>query len=105
MSGTGHPDSSVAAEVRQLESALEAAGVVDGVELDAIIDRFLARATPANGARIIAHAWADPAFLARLLADGNAAIAELGLHAGGLQPQVFRVVANTEKVHNVLVCT
>lgn len=105
MSVQGHPDSSIAAEVRRVENLLEEAGVVDGAELDAILDRFLAAASPVNGARIIAHAWRDPAFTQRLLADGNAAIAELGLHASGLQPQVFRVVANTEAVHNVLVCT
>jgi nitrile hydratase len=50
----------------------------------------------------VAKAWTDPAFKARLLADGNAAAAELGINAGEAK---LTVVENTEKVHNVIVCT
>ena len=106
MGENGHADGGVAAQVRELETALEDAGVVEGAELDAILDRFLASASPANGARIIARAWADGGFRQRLLADANAAIKELGLSMGaGLQEQVLRVVENTATVHNVIVCT
>jgi nitrile hydratase subunit alpha len=105
MSGT-HADSSISQRVRDLESALEQRGVVTGVEIDAMIDRFLALATPLNGARLVARAWVDPGFKDRLLADGSAAIEELGLSmSGGVQPQVLRVVENTDTVHNVIVCT
>jgi nitrile hydratase subunit alpha len=100
-----HPDAPIGQRVRAVEALLERKGVVTGEELDGLLDRFLASASPANGARIIARAWVDPAFRARLLADGNAAVAELGLAAGGLKPQLLRVVENTPEVHNVLVCT
>ena len=71
MSGT-HTDSSISQRVRDLESALEQRGVVTGLEIDAMIDRFLASATPLNGARLVARAWVDPEFRDRLLADGRA---------------------------------
>jgi nitrile hydratase len=105
MSGT-HTDSSISQRVRDLETALEQRGVVTGLEIDAMIDRFLASATPLNGARLVARAWVDPEFRDRLLADGGAGIEELGLSmSGGVQPQLLRVVENTATVHNVIVCT
>ncbi len=104
--GNGHADGSVAARVRRLEVLLEERGVVSGEELDAILDRVLSSASPANGARIIARAWVDDAFRARLLADANAAIEELGFSmSSGPRPQLLRVVENTESVHNLVVCT
>jgi nitrile hydratase len=103
---TGHTDARPAERQRRLEAALEEAGVVSGTDLDAMLDRYLATASPANGARLIARAWVDPGFRERLLADANAAIGELGLSmGGGVQPQVLRVVENTARVHNVVVCT
>ena len=57
----------------------------------------------AIGARIVARAWADPAYKKRLLADADAAIAELGF--GGQQGESMRVVENSSTVHNVVVCT
>lgn len=57
---------------------------------------------PSRGAEIVAKAWTDPQFKARLLADGNAAAAELGINAGDAK---LTVVENTETVHNVIVCT
>ena len=59
-------------------------------------------ASPENGARIVAHAWADPEYKARLLADGANAIRELGFE---LDPFEFTVMENTDAVHNVIVCT
>lgn len=58
--------------------------------------------SPADGARVVARAWVDPAYKARLLADGKAAVAELGVTATSAQ---LVVVENTPKVHNVVVCT
>jgi nitrile hydratase len=58
--------------------------------------------TPARGAQVVAHAWTDPAFKARLLSDGNAALEEIGLDRG---PYKLVVVENTPTVHNVIVCT
>jgi len=57
---------------------------------------------PARGAQIVARAWTDPAFKARLLANGNDAIAEFGINMGGAK---LTVVENTETVQNVIVCT
>src|SRR5260370_42664819 len=96
----------VAARVRHLEGLLEQRGLVDPGELDRVIERFLERASPANGARLVARAWMDSGFGARLLADANAALPELGLSmGGGLQEQRLKVVENTEGRHNVIVCT
>jgi nitrile hydratase len=103
---TNHVDSSPARRVRHLEAVLERKGLVSGEQLDAIIDQFLASASPLNGARIIARAWCDSAFKERLLDDGNAAIAELGYTMGdGVDHALLRVVENTEACHNVVVCT
>jgi nitrile hydratase len=100
------PQASVAARVRHVEAALEARGLIDPVELDRALTAFLARASPANGGRVVARAWVDPDFRERLLADANAALPELGLSmGGGLQEQRLKVVENTESVHNVIVCT
>jgi nitrile hydratase len=105
MSGD-HSSSVISAEVRHVEALLEARGLLDAGEIDTRIDEFLAGGTPANGARIVARAWVDPGFAARLLADANAAIREVGLSmAGGLQEQRLKVVANTGQQHNVVVCT
>jgi nitrile hydratase len=57
---------------------------------------------PEVGARVVAKAWADPAFKARLLADGNAGVGELGLELPGLK---LVVLENTPKVHHMIVCT
>jgi nitrile hydratase len=107
VSGDHHgPAATVAARVRRLEALLEQRGLVDSRELDRALEAFLARASPANGARLAARAWLDEAFRARLLADANAALPELGLSmGGGLQEQRLKVVENTEEQHNVVVCT
>jgi nitrile hydratase len=101
-----HHDSGYASRVRALEALLEQRGVVDGPELDAILDGLLANATPLNGARVVARAWVDGGFRQRLLDDANSAITELGLSTGyGPKPVTLRAVENTATVHNVVVCT
>ncbi|MCO1659313.1 nitrile hydratase subunit alpha [Pseudonocardia humida] len=105
MSGQ-HASSQTAARVRRLEERLIDAGLTSDDELDGIIGRLLSGASPANGARVVARAWIDPAYRERLLADANAALEELGLSMStGPQPQRFTVVPNTPDTHNVLVCT
>ena len=105
MSGD-HASAVIAEQVRRVETLLERRGLLDEGEIDRRIDEFLAGGSPANGARIVAHAWVDDGFRDRLLADANAAIRELGLSmAGGLQEQRLKVVANTADVHNLVVCT
>lgn len=102
MSGD-HADALISRRVRRLETLLEEKGVLSGGVLDEAIDAFLAQSSPANGARVVARAWVDPAFKSRLLADGTAAVQELGFMEGSYQR--LRVVENTESVHNVIVCT
>ncbi len=100
------PAATLAARVRHLEALLEQRGLIDARELDRSLEAFLARASPANGARVVARAWLDEGFRARLLSDANAALPELGLSMrGGLQEQRLKVVQNTEQQHNVIVCT
>jgi len=97
-----HAELPVAARVRELEERLIAAGLVTDAELDDILTSVYASASPANGARMVARAWTDPAYRERLLADGNAAAAELGFT--GLH-YLLKAVENTAGVHNVIVCT
>lgn len=105
MSGD-HASLPISAHVRRLEERLIEAGVTTDAELDSVITRYLANAAPVNGARIVARAWTDEGFRARLLADANAALPELDLSMrGGLQLQQLTVVENTADKHNVLVCT
>jgi nitrile hydratase len=89
--------------VKALESLLVEKGLVDRAALDELIDTYQHKVGPRNGARVVARAWADPAYRQRLLADSDAAIAELGY--GGLQGEHMVVVENTPKVHNLVVCT
>jgi nitrile hydratase subunit alpha len=101
-----HGDAPVAARVRHVEALLEQRGWLAPGEIDERIDAFAAGGSPAHGAAITARAWLDPGFRARLLADANTAIGELGYSmAGGLQSQQLTVVANDEHEHHVVVCT
>lgn len=92
-----------ALRVKALESLLVEKGMVDSAAVDAWIDLYAEEIGPKRGARVVARAWSDPAFKARLLADGTAAISELGYqgHATGH----LVAVENTDKVHNLVVCT
>ncbi len=91
-----------AARVRALEELLVEKGVVDREDIRRGIDSLVSR-TPADGARLVARAWADPEFKERLLADARAAAAELDLDAGP-SPKVV-AVENTDEVHHMVVCT
>ena len=96
----------LAAKVRHVEALLEQRGLVDPSELDRALTAFLAKGSPASGARVVARAWVDEGFRQRLLDDANAALLEVGLSmGGGLQEQRLKVVANTGSAHNVIVCT
>jgi nitrile hydratase len=95
--------SDVTLRVKSLESLLVEKGLVDRAALDALVDIYEHKVGPHNGARVVARAWTDPAFKERLLASGTAAIAEFGF--SGNQGQDIRVVENTAKVHNLIVCT
>jgi nitrile hydratase subunit alpha len=102
----GHADQPVAVRVRQLEERVLAAGLATDAELDGVLSGLYEHASPLNGARIVARAWADPGYAGRLLADGNAAAAELGFGtAQGGTGYRLKVVANTPGTHNMIVCT
>ncbi len=83
-------------------SLLVEKGVLSGDEVRAQIEDTDSR-TPAMGAKVIARAWTDPAFKARLLANAKDAVAELGIDTGSAP--VLVAVENTERIHNVIVCT
>jgi nitrile hydratase len=99
----GSPLSETALRVRALESLLVDKGLVDPETLDALIDTYETKVGPRNGARVVARAWVDPAYRARLLADATAAIAELGYI--GRQGEDMVALENTPTVHNMVVCT
>ncbi|MFL5297179.1 MAG: nitrile hydratase subunit alpha [Phenylobacterium sp.] len=97
------PPSDTALRVKALESVLVEKGLVDPAALDAIVDHFEHKVGPRNGARVVAKAWADPAYRERLMADATAAIAELGYM--GRQGEHMVAVENTPQAHNIVVCT
>jgi nitrile hydratase len=103
MSG-GHAEVPVAARVRQLEERLINAGLITDAELDEILTQVYDSASPVNGARMVVRACTDPAYHDRLLADANAAAAELGF-GPGTRGYLLKAVENTPGVHNVIVCT
>src|SRR5580658_1239280 len=101
--GGQEPPPDIALRVKALESLLVEKGLVDPAALDAIVETYAQEVGPRNGARVVARAWTDPAYRARLMADASAAIAELGYT--GRQGEHMAAVENTEKAHNLVVCT
>jgi nitrile hydratase len=93
----------VEARIAAIEAVLVEKGVLDVDAVDQIVAHFEDNLGPMNGARVVARAWTDDEFKARLLADGTAAIAELGF--GGPEGEHMVVVENTPTVHNLVVCT
>ena len=89
--------------VRALESLLIDKGLVDPVAMDAIVDTYELKGGPRNGARVVAHAWTNNEFKKWLLKDGTAAINSLGYVL--TQGADIVVLENTDKVHNLVVCT
>ena len=106
--GNGHhddshhlePEARASLRARALESLLVEKGLTSSDLVDKLISTYEQDIGPRNGAKVVARAWVDPAFKARLLADGSAAVAELG-YSGVL----LAVVENTPTVHNLVVCT
>jgi nitrile hydratase len=96
-------ESDPAIRVRALEAILAEKGLIDPKAVDALVDTYENKIGPRNGAQVVAKAWSDPAYKARLLADATAAIKELGF--SGLQGEDMVVIENTATVHNLIVCT
>ncbi len=98
----GGATSPLAARVRAMEALLIEHGVVTEAEIQDNI-AYMDSRSPANGAHLVARAWTDGRFKARLLADGKAAAIEFGIDAVASPDLV--VVENTPEVHNLIVCT
>jgi nitrile hydratase len=98
-----HVPVDTALRVKALETALTELGLVQTADLDAIVDLYQNKVGPRNGAQVVARAWADPEFKAKLLQDGTSAIAGYGFPA--LQGEDICVLENTPEVHNLVVCT
>jgi nitrile hydratase len=89
--------------VRRLEALLVEKGLVDRAAIEQLIDTYENKVGPRNGARVVARAWADPEFRARLMADATGAIASLGFT--GRQGEHMVAVENSAEKHNLVVCT
>jgi len=104
--GHAHGGSELSAldvRVRALESLLVEKRYVDPAALDLLIETYETKVGPHNGARVVARAWADPAFREWLIADATAAIASLGYT--GRQGEHMVALPNSPRVHNMVVCT
>ena len=88
---------------KALESLLVEKGYVSTDAIDALVKTYEEDIGPMNGARVVARAWVDPEYKARLLQDGTKAIAELGFQ--GAEGSEIVVLENTANVHNAVVCT
>ncbi len=107
--GHGHPHAADAPEPRghyqyladAVRELLIEKGVFSAEDMRRAIEAMDAR-TPAQGARVVARAWVDPDYKRRLLANGSAAVEELGIDMGTTR---LVVVENNPKVHNLIVCT
>jgi nitrile hydratase len=89
--------------VRALETILTEKGYVDPAALDLLIETYETKVGPRNGARVVARAWADAGYRARLLKDATPAISELGY--AGRQGEHIVALENTPALHNMVVCT
>jgi nitrile hydratase subunit alpha len=86
-----------------LEALLVEKGLISTDAIDAVVEHYERDLGPRHGARVVARAWTDPDYRTRLLADGTAAVAELGI--GGVELNTLVAVENTPEVHNMVVCT
>ena len=89
-----------ALRVKAIESLLLEKGMVDPRAVDTWVQVYTEEIGPKRGAQIIARAWTDPSYRERLLADGSAAVEEFGVARAHL-----KAVENTDKIHNLVVCT
>ena len=102
-SGHSHSAGEIEQRVKSLENLLIGKGLVDPWVVDQLVDTYQIEVGPRNGAHVVARAWTDPEYKERLLSDATAAIKELGY--SGRQGEHMRVVENTDRVHNLVVCT
>ena len=99
------PDAGLSRPARRalaIHQLLVEKGVISAGEVSERVDAYRSR-SPADGAKVVARAWTDPGFKARLLADARAAVYELGYTL--THDAELAVVENTEDVHHLVVCT
>ena len=92
-----------ALRVKAMETLLTEKGLIDPAAVNAIIDQYEHKLGPKIGAAVVAKAWADPAFKTALMENAPKALAGLGIAGNGVGQLI--ALENTEKVHNVVVCT
>ena len=97
------PESLASMRARAMEALLIEKGIISTDSIDAVVHAYEEDIGPRNGARVVARAWVDPDYRQRLLANGRAAVAELGFSNG--QGAELMAVENTPGVHNLIVCT
>ncbi|MGK3957523.1 nitrile hydratase subunit alpha [Arthrobacter sp. R4] len=100
---TAEFDEYMTARVKAMEAILIERGVVSEEAVERISNIYEHQVGPQIGAKVVARAWTEPDFKARLLEDATAACAEMGV--SGLQGEDMLAVENTDEVHNVIVCT
>ena len=103
MTSTIRTQEEIAARVKALEAMMIEKGIMTTEAVDRLAEIYENEVGPQLGAGVVAKAWTDPDFKARLLEDATAACADLGI--GGLQGEDMVVVENTDTVHNAIVCT
>ena len=96
-------EAEIAARMKALEALMIEKGIMTTEAVDRLADIYENEVGPQLGAAVVAKAWTDPEFKARLLANATEACAEMGI--GGLQGEDMVAVENTDTVHNVIVCT
>lgn len=96
-----------AAKALALEALLIEKGIITADSVDKVISFFETEMGPFNGAKVVARAWVDPDFKARLLQDANTAMEDMGLPPimSGAEGEHMRVAENTPSVHNLIICT
>jgi nitrile hydratase subunit alpha len=92
-----------ALRVKALESLAVERGLVAPETLDAWIEAYSEHIGPKRGAQVVARAWLDAGFKARLMADAAEAIREFGFE--GNATGHLKAVENTDDIHNIIVCT
>jgi len=98
-----HLPSDTALRVKALETILVEKGLVNSENIDRWVEVYADDIGPKRGAHVVARAWTDSAFKARLLEDGSKAVDAMGY--GGPASGHLKAVENTPDSHNVVVCT
>jgi nitrile hydratase len=97
------PPSTLALRIKAIETLMVEKGKIDPGAVTEIVDIFQNKLGPRIGAGVVARAWAEPEFKARLLENGTETLKEVGV--SGLQGEAMVILENTPEVHNVIVCT